>query len=358
MQSISLIKELLRENMRNFRMEEIAKAVGVSPATVSRTLHSPHLVHPKTRQRILQLMEESGYIYNATAGDLSRKKSNVLGILIPIAQHVAFGYTTLAILEKAQEEGFSTILGNTKFDPEMERRLLHQFLERRAAGVILMGFSIGQEKPVVDLIQHGIPCVVIWEILDNPNISYVGFDNRAAARSVVEYLLSLGHRRIGLIISLYSKLGRIKRRLEGYQDALESQGISFDPALVIEREPTLMEGKEAMGRLLALPDPPTAVFCASDYLTIGALAAAKERGLKVPDDVSIAGFDDIEFAAYCDPPLTTVRSPSYEMGQMAVKFLSDIIKNKSQEVRRYQFNPDLIIRKSCAPPKRQGQLNK
>lgn len=337
--------------MQKFRMEEIAKTLSISIATVSRALHSPHLVNPKTRQRILQLIEESGYVYNATAGDLSRKKSNVIGILIPIAQHVAFGYTTLAILEKAQEEGFSTIIGNTRFDPEMERKLLQQFLERGVAGVILMGFSIGQEEPVVDLIKHGIPCVVIWETLDNPNISYVGFDNRAAARSVVEYLISLGHRRIGLIISLYSKLGRIKKRLEGYQEALEKQGIPFDPSLVIEREPTLMEGKEAMSRLLAMPNAPTAVFCGSDYLAIGALAAAKERGLRVPEDISVAGFDDIEFAAYCNPPLTTIRSPSYEMGQMAVRFLSEIIKKKSHEIRRYQFNPDLIIRKSCAPPK-------
>jgi len=336
--------------MSQNNMEDIAKLAGLSSATISRVLHSPHLVKPATRDRVMRLMQEQGYIYNATAGDFSRQKSTVIGLVTPIAQHVAFGYATLAILEKAQEEGLSIIMGNTGFKPEAEKAILRQFLSRRVAGVIMMGYSIGQEETIRELVKNGIPCIVVWETLDDPDISFVGFDNREAAMMVTEYLISLGHRRIGLIVSLFHTVGRIRKRFEGFKDALEQHNIPFDPELVFEREPTLFEGKEAMSRMLSLPNPPEAVFAASDYLALGALTAAKQRGLRVPEDISIAGFDDIEFSAYSDPPLTTLRSPAYEMGQMAVKFMAEMVRGKA-EVRQYRFEPELVIRKSCAAPR-------
>jgi DNA-binding LacI/PurR family transcriptional regulator len=330
----------------NVTMQAIAKAAGVSIATVSRAIHSPHLLHPDTRNRILRVMADNHYVYNAAAADL-RKKSSVIGVIIPTAKSSIFGASTLGIQEKAQENGFSIIIGNTRYDDETERRLLMQFEERRVAGVILTGFVTGHQAIVRDLIQRGIPCVLIWETLEDDLISFVGFDNFRASFAMTEYLIGLHHRRIGLIIGPYSKVGRVRKRLEGHRAALERHGIAFDPSLVVEKEPTLIDGREGMQRLLSLPEKPTAVFAASDVLAIGAIAAARERGIRVPDDVSVAGFDDIDFAAFSHPSLTTIRVPAYEIGRLAVKVLLELMNNDPTHSRQYCLDTDLIIRASC-----------
>ena len=334
--------------MNKLTMKHIAEMAAVSTTTVSRVFHSPQLVRSETRDRVLRISKKNKYIYNATAGDLSRKSSKVLGVLIPTAKNSIFGNSITAIQEAAQENGFSIMLGNTHYDSGIEKNLLQRFQERQIAGLILTGFNLGQEPFIKELVEMGIPCVVIWEKLDNNMISYVGFDNFKATFTMTEYLIGLKHKRIGLLIGPFTKMGRVTKRLEGYMSALEKNGIPFDPSLVIEREPTLIDGKEAMGVLLSLPEPPTAVFAASDWLAIGGLAAIKERGLHVPEDISLAGFDDIDVAAYCDPPLTTMRVPAYEMGQQAMSVLLEMINNNGTAIRQYCLETDLIIRKSCS----------
>lgn len=198
--------------------------------------------------------------------------------------------------------------------------------------------------------DQGISCVTIWEKLEESDLNFVGFDNLKAAYSATDYLIKLGHRRIGLIVGPYKKVGRVKKRFLGYQKALKESDIKFDPALVIATEPDLMEGRQAMRQILSLKDPPTAVFAASDRLAIGGLLEIKHAGLSVPQDVSLVGFDDVEFAAYCDPPLTTVRVPAKEMGYLAVKTLVQCIESPAEAARQYCLDTDLIIRDSCSTP--------
>ena len=328
-------------------MKQIAEMAGVSTSTVSRVFHSPEKVNPITRQKILQTVEENRYVYDAVAGDLSRKRSTVIGVLTPTTFRSLFGTSILAIQDKSQEKEFSLIIGNTKYDKKIEYNLLRQFQMRRVAGMILTGFSFGQEKLIKSLINSGIPCVVIWEILDDDSISYVGFDNFKASYVITEYLISLKHRRIGLIIGPFSKMRRTKRRLDGYKAALADYDIPYDESLIVERDLSLIDGKNGMLKLLSLPDCPTAIFAASDTLAIGALAGAKEMGLRVPEQVSLAGFDDIEWAPFCDPPLTTVRVPAYQMGELAIKVLLEMIEKGKIEAQQYCLNTDLIIRNSC-----------
>ena len=330
------------------KMSQIAKLAGVSIATVSRTFHSPEKVRPEVRDRILQICEKQNYIYNAAAGDLSRRRTDILGVLIPTANKSVFGETVMAIQEKAQELNFSTISGNTLYDKTIEKKLLQQFQERRAAGIILTGFTIGGEQFIRGLMEQNIACVVIWEKLEELDINYVGFDNFKAAYGATHHLISLGHQRIGLIVGPYEKVGRVKKRFEGYKQALEEHGLPFDPSIVLSTEPDLLEGKQAMQQLLCDPNPPTAVFAASDRLAIGGLVAIKEKGLRVPQDISVVGFDDLEFSAYCDPPLTTVRVPAKEMGILAVKVLHDAIMGGNGKVKQYCLDTDLIIRASTA----------
>jgi DNA-binding LacI/PurR family transcriptional regulator len=331
------------------KMSQIAKLAGVSTTTVSRTFHSPNLVRPEIRNRIIKIAKENNYLYHALAADLSRRRSNILGILIPTANKSVFGTTLMAIQEKAQDNYFSIIIGNTLYDEDLESRLVTQFQERRVAGVIFTGFVLGQEKLIRSLMDNNIPCVIIWEKLEDKDISYVGFDNFKAAYSATDYLIRLRHRCIGLIIGPYDKVGRVQKRFIGYKSALEDHGLSFNDDLVVAAsEPDLPEGKRAMKQLLSLPDRPTAVFAASDRLAIGAMAAVKEEGYRVPEDISIVGFDDIDVSAYCDPPLTTVRVPAHEIGTLAVSILMDSIEKGTSEVQQYLLDAELVLRQSCA----------
>ncbi len=333
--------------MVKITMAEISKIAGVSLATVSRTIHSPHLVRKETRDRINGVMKKVNYVYHATAGDLSRKRSSIIGVIIPTAKSLVFSTTLFAIQETAQQNNFSLITGSSKYDIETELRLLQQFKERRLAGIILTGFAFGQKDLVKELVKGGMPCVVIWDKVDDPDLSYVGFDNFKATFKITEYLISLKHKRLGLIVGPYTKVERVKKRLEGFKAALKEYGIAYDPSLVIEKEPTLIDGKEAMSRLLSLTDRPTAVLAASDTLALGALAAARDMGVRVPEDISLAGFDDIEVAGYCNPPLTTVRVPAYEIGQIAFKILLDMVNTHSNQAQQYCLDTSLIIRSSC-----------
>ncbi len=333
--------------MAKVTMLEISKLTGVSPATVSRALHSPHLVRKDTRERITRAMETSDYVYNATAGDLSRKRSSMIGVIIPTTKSLVFSTSLLAIQEAAQENNFSIMAGSSKYDSETESALISQFMERRLAGIILTGFVKGQQALIKRLVQNGMPCVVIWEKLEDPELSHVGFDNFKATYAVTEYLISLRHRRIGLIIGPYSKVNRVRRRLEGFLAALNDHDIPHQPQMIIEKEPTLVDGKEAMARLMSMPERPTAVLAASDTLAMGAMAAARDMDLGIPEEVSIAGFDDIDIAAYCNPPLTTVRVPAYEIGRLAVKVVLDMAKTGDLRAQHYCLDTSLIIRKSC-----------
>ncbi|UCD81498.1 MAG: LacI family DNA-binding transcriptional regulator [Desulfobacterales bacterium] len=333
--------------MAQLTMAEISKMAGVSLATVSRTIHSPHLVRKSTRERVIHAMEKVNYVYHAAAADLSRKRSSIIGVIIPTAKSLVFSTTLQAIQEAAQQNNYSLVTGSSKYDMVTELRLLQQFKERRVAGIILTGFVFGQKDVIKELVKGGMACVVIWDKLDDPDLSYVGFDNFKATYKITEYLISLKHRRIGLIVGPYTKVERVKKRLEGFKTALKDYGLPYDPALVIEKEPTLVDGKEAMSRLLTAPERPTAVLAASDTLAVGALTAARDMRLRVPEDISLAGFDDIEVAAYCNPPLTTVNVPAYEIGQIAFKILMNMINSKSRQVEQYCLDTSIIVRGSC-----------
>ena len=331
--------------MNHITIQKVAELAGVSIATVSRAIHCPNLVKPATQQRVMEVIRQQNYIYHATAGDLSRQRSSTIGMLVP-SSHV-FTQTTAAVLETAQENDLTVIVGYTRYDPAREKVLWRQFQERRPAGIICTGFTTQNEKFLHQVQDVGIPCIVIWEKPEDPCFSFVGFDNYKASYEMTSYLVGLGHRRIGLIIGPCSKVSRARQRMLGYQDCLRDQGLAFDQDIIVEKEPLLAEGMEAMTRLMAHRVRPTAVFAASDVLAIGALAAAELLGLQVPEDVSVAGFDDIEFAAFTRPALTTVRVKAYEIGETAIKHLLSMIQEEKPQARQVCLPTELVVRDSC-----------
>ena len=330
---------------RKLNMREVARKADVSVATVSRALRSPEQVSPNTVERVRKAAEDLGYVYNATASDILKGRSTVVGLVVPTSSSTLFGETIHGVQDVTAEHGFSVIQGATRYDESREDRLIDTLLERRVHGLILTGVTFRNEDRIRRLAKdQWTRIVLVWE---KPKaefgVSYVGIDNRGAAEHMTNHLIDLGHERIGLIVGPYSRTARAKHRLEGYRDALEKAGIPFDPDLVVERRPDLLEGREAMDGLMSLNDRPTAVFAGSDLFAIGALKAARERGMSVPGDVSIAGFDDMNFGAYQDPPITTVHVQAYRIGQLAAQIAVEPIGTPE---RNYCLDCDLVVRGS------------
>ena len=335
-------------------MSDIAKLAGVSTATVSRIFHSPDLVRPQTRARVERVLAEHEYVYDVHAAEFSRRVTSIFGLIVATVKSSIHAEVIHGIQTRLSSTNYSLIIGNTDYSVDEELRLLTLFRQRRLGGIIITGFREEIRPLARAIMATGLPVVVIWEILPGDECSYVGFDNLKAAHTMTQYLTRLGHRKIGIIMSPYSSETRVRQRFAGYRQALAEKGVPFVPEYAIEKEPTLVAGLEAMIRLLELPERPTAVFAASDVLAMGALAGARRRGLRVPQDISITGFDDIDFASFCDPPLTTIRVPAFEMGQTAISVLLDSVEGRADRIQGYCLDTTLVVRDSCAPPPGSG----
>ena len=326
-------------------IRDVARKANVSAATVSRVLNTPSLVRAHTRSRVVKAMKATHYVYNALAGGLSARKTSILGVIIPTITNPVFAMVTKGIQDYSRQHGYSIILGNTDYDEENEMRLIHLMQEKRTDGLILNGPWRG--APIVPLMKKTrLPFVITWQTLEDRGVNFVAFDNFQAAYRIVEYLVGLGHRRIAMIAGKFSVSERAMMRWKGYRKCLNDHHLPFDPHLVLEKGYTHSDGKEAMSRLLELPSPPTAVFCGNDILAIGAIVCAKEQGLQVPRDLSVVGFDDLEFSAYYNPPLTTMAVPAYEMGQLAAKILIANIRGEISTPQQCILETKLMIRGS------------
>lgn len=326
---------------------DIAKMSGVSQATVSRVLNNPEQVKKSTRDRILRVMKERNYVYNALAGGLSKNKTRTLGLIIPTITNPIFAVSTKGIQTAAAQRGYSILLGSTEYSDEYEFNIVRLFLEKRVDGVILTGSPLN-DGSINYMQERNMPFVVTWEMIQNNTASFVTFDNVKSSRQVVDYLVSMGHRSIGMISGRFSDTGRARRRWEGYKQGLKQWDLPYDERFVIQTDYTVVAGREAGTRLLQHPTPPTAIFCGNDILAYGVMAAIKDRGLKVGGDISIVGFDDLEMSAAMDPPLTTIRIPGHKMGKMAADTLIDTIEGKNKEVIQYVLETDFIVRNSVS----------
>ena len=334
-------------------MREIANLGNVSISTVSRALYNPSLVKKETRDRILQIAKDNNYVLNEMARGLVTHKSNSIGLLIPTITHSIFAMSTRGIQDYAESRGYQIIYGNTNYESEKEFDLVQNFQKRRIEGIVLTGLP-KMEKTIAVLREAAIPFVVTWETVEDSNINMVSFDNFTSSYEATELLINLGHQRIAMIPGVFSVSERAFRRWKGYKKCLEDHGIQYDANLVIEKMYSFYNGKEAMTSLLK--QQPTAVFCGTDVTAVGALHAIHNAGLRVPDDISVIGYDDSEYAAFTYPPLTTVRIPSYEMGELAAKVLLELITGNSDRVQRYVLDTELVMRQSVGPAKGVGKL--
>lgn len=328
---------------------DVARVARVSVATVSRALSGGYC-SPQTRERVLQAVEEVGYFPNRLARALVRRLSPTIGLVLPDIANPFFPALTRGVEDRASEFGFTVLLVNTDGDPARERRAVRSLLEHRVGGVILVTAQRGQ-RVVSDILAQGVPLVVMDRRAGAENVSTVTVDNVEGARLAVDHLLDLGHRRIAFIGGVPGA-ATAAGRLQGYRLALRSRGILLDPSLVAVGHFQYDGGYKAMRALLA--HRPTAVFAANDLMALGAIKAAREAGMEVPQDVSVVGFDDIPMAEMAHPPLTTVRQPAYEMGREAARLLVEFVRGTGGSPRDVVLPAELVIRRSTAPPQRRA----
>jgi LacI family transcriptional regulator len=331
-------------------IREVAEAAGVSIATVSRVLNGRGDVSPDTRELVARVIRERGYTANRSARSLSAGRTGLVGVLVPLVYPVYFSSILSGAAEALHEHDLRLLLSPTDFEHEREVTLLDRLMHGLTDGALFVLPRESSEE-LEQLLDQGYRFVVVdpLEPLDE-RIPSVSAAHASGADQAMKHLLGLGHRRIGAITGPNGWVATEDRR-RGYYAALAGAGIVPDPALVIESDFEIQGGRRAADVLLDLPDPPTAIFAFNDNLAIGVIQAARSRGLRVPYDLSVVGFDDVEHATIVTPTLTTVRQPLAEMGRTAVSLLMRLLERQRFETLRVELATRLVVRESTAPPR-------
>jgi LacI family transcriptional regulator len=310
-------------------------------------------VSEATRGRIRNAARELGYHPNAVARGLSRRRMDTVGVVFPAPtrHEVNLYYTPIlnGILEVATERRQYTTLCTAQTWPDVEQNL-PTYCDGRCDGLLLIGPPAA--SPIVsELRKRHIPFVLINDTSSDPDVSTVDVDNIGGAFKMVSHLLELGHRRIAFLGG-DSIMNSSAQRAEGYRRAFRAAGLEPDGSLMFPGYYWRQYGYDLTRHLMGLPakSQPTAIFCAGDDIAFGALDALIELGLKVPDDMSVAGFDDILTAALSQPPLTTVRQPHFSIGRRAAEILLDQIQGTAEGAQKDLFSPELVLRRTVGPP--------
>jgi len=325
------------------RMTEIAALVGVSVATVSRALAGSPLVTVETREAVERVVRQAGYTINHAGRGLRLQVSHRILVLLPTLSNPFFAEIVQGLDEKAQKSGFSVLVGSTEGSVERENALARQLLSGAADGLVLLTGRIPHALRGPAATQR---IVAVSEQVSDTTVPMVGIDNKSAARHGTRHLIELGHRRIAHIAGPRGNI-LTRQRLAGYRAALRASGLPFDPDLVVDGDFSVEAGGRAMQILLQRAPRPTAVFCANDDSALGATAVAKQAGLAIPADLSVVGFDDIGYAAFFDPPLTTIRQPRRQFGQLAAAILLREMPASGAVMLPYE----MVLRRSTRPPR-------
>jgi len=337
---------------REVSIADIAQVAGVSHTTVSRALRDSPLISVDTRERIHRLAEEMGYTPNAIAQSLQTRQTYTLGLVVTSIADPFLGDVVKGVEEVARAAGFSVLLSASHNDPEQEMAIIETFHRRRVDGILVASSRLTSDyKKRLDRLR--VPTVLINGQAEAQDglLHWVAVDDRVGAQMAVQHLLQLGHRAIGYI-GASSRPRSNRQRLEGYRSALEAASISFDEARVVmapgieaSDEEDVAAGEASLPALLACGV--TAIFCYNDMIAVGVQVACRERGIVIPRDLSVVGFDDIRMAGYVNPPLTTIRQPKVELGSRAAQLLLDLLDRRP--VQDHLLSPVLVHRSSTAP---------
>jgi LacI family repressor for deo operon, udp, cdd, tsx, nupC, and nupG len=331
---------------------EVARGAGVSTATVSRVLSRPNMVAATTRRRVIQVVERLGYEPNSTARNLRTLRTGKLIVTVRDIASPVFPVILQGIQDAARREGYSILLGDAPHDEGRKERYTLMLKRKEADGLIFFGHRLPKEAAALvrESSRRCAPIVNGCELNPRLGVPSVHIDNEKAASEAMDHLYRLGHRRIGIITgSLVRPLSR--DRLRGATSRAQAERAEHD-FVIMHGDFTIESGAAAAERLLSRRQPPTAIFCFNDEMAIGVMDAAKRRGVRIPDDLSVVGFDDILFARYLDPPLTTISQPLRAIGERTVRLLLEILGGHHAKTPESVTLPhSLEVRSSTARPR-------
>ncbi|MCX8959196.1 DNA-binding transcriptional regulator CytR [Erwinia psidii] len=328
-------------------MRDVAEKAGVSTATVSRTLMNPDKVSASTRKKVEAAVIAVGYSPHSMTRNARRNESRVVLVIVPDICDPFFSEIIRGIELVAAERGYLVLIGDCAHQRPHEHAFLNLMTSRQIDGVIILGSQLPFESSV-EARQNMPPMVMAHEFAPELELPSVHIDNLTAAFEAVNHLLKLGHSRIACIAGPHH-MPLCHYRLQGYIQALQRHGIALEPRYIVRGDFTFDAGSTAMKQLMALPAPPDALFCHSDIMALGAMSQAKNMGLRVPQDLSLIGFDDIELSRYSDPQLTTIVQPRFNIGREAMNLLLEQLQGKMVSTGSRLLDFELKVRGSTAP---------
>lgn len=324
-------------------IQDVAREAGVSVATVSRVLNNSPSVTEKTRETVLAVIKKLNYQPNLLGRNLRRTETRLILVLLPNIANPFYSRIVKGIEDVGHKNGYNVMLCNTDSKIERERVYIELLKNRLADGVIFMAPVLEREE--LSEIGGSFPVVQCCEYKEGADVSHVSIDNRTAAYKAVKHLLSAGHKRIG-VISVRNNFVSTFQREGGYKKALEDAGIEYKEDYIKYGDYSFNSGIRAANQFISMEARPTAIFAFSDIMAIGALRAIRENNLKVPEDIAVAGFDNINFSSMCNPMLTTVSQPKYDMGCIAMELLLQQIRGELKEPVDVSLENELVIRES------------
>lgn len=339
--------ERMRAPAGRARLSDVAKRAGVSTATVSRTFNEPDKVSPAVRDKVLEAAQGLAWIPNAAGRALASHRSHIAGIIIPTLDDEIFASQVSGMQTGLAEHNMTLFISCTSYDPGEGLRQVKAMLTRGVEAVAIVGEAHPPE--LFDALRsHGVPYVVTYRWRPGSPHPVIGFDNRAAYERLTKHLLDLGHRRFGAVFQPSLNNDRVIDRIEGMRGMLARHGVTLDPAHFHEGGRGIEAGRAGLRALVAAPSgPPTAVVCGNDHLAVGVLLEAAALGLRVPEDLSVTGFDDIALARQLQPSLTSMRVDTYRIGRIAADYVVARIKGDDRTLLQ-EIEPTFYARASTA----------
>lgn len=326
------------------KMSDVAKLANVSPATVSRVLRQPELVSEETKRKVLGAIKEVNYQPHLIARQFRTKETKIILVVVPDITSPFFSKVLRGIEHTAVENGYQVILGDTENIIEREREYIDLLYQKQVDGMVLL--TARSDKTHLEKISNQFPMVLACEYIDGLEIPTVSIDNVSSARKVTEHLIKLGHTKIAHISGPMNVI-LSRDRFRGYEQAMMSYALNIDSAFIQEGDFSIESGYNQMIKLLSLENAPTGVFVFNDEMALGAIKAVKDSGTKVPEDIGIVGFDNLNIATMFEPYITTIDQPKYEIGKKAMNLLLKLMKGESLQKKRFVLKDELVIRESC-----------
>ncbi|MBN1565067.1 MAG: LacI family DNA-binding transcriptional regulator [Anaerolineae bacterium] len=336
------------------KMEDVARAAGVSTATVSRVLNNPDLVSDDTKQRVMDAIQQLDYKINLAARSLRTNQTRTIAIVIPTISEPVMNELVEAVEDVAVQENYTLLLCSTRGNPEREQAYIRLLTQQTIADGVLYLSPRAAPDVVRQLLDGPAPVILCNYSLDDTATPSVMMDHVSSIQQTTAYLLSLGHRQVALLNLSAPHYYPARMRHQGFENAFAEIGLTPDPILIKELDqPTYEhdEWQDTIHQLFDLPDPPTAIVAFNDMVALQVYAVCRQRGLRIPDDISVTGCDDILSASHVEPALTTVRIPAREQGRIAMQYLLKMITQPEASINSLTLIPvELVTRESCTVP--------